>query len=60
MARSGGMVAVTAPPGSTVSMRYPSYGPGSRWKYHHGMPFCAAMTAVCSVVSGARIGPQLA
>ena len=37
---------VTAPPGSTASMRRPAYGPARPWKYHQGMPFCAATTAV--------------
>ena len=54
------MTRVTAPPGSTVSIWRPAYGPFMPWKYHHGMPFCAAMTAVSSCISGSSIGPAAA
>ena len=33
------------PPGSTDSSTVPSSGPPCDWKYHQGMPFCAAITA---------------
>ncbi len=46
IARSGAIAALVAPPGSTASMRRPSYGPPWRWKYHHGTPFCAPTIAV--------------
>ena len=58
MARSGDSTALVAPPGSTASIRRPRYGPGSSWKYHHGIPFCAASTAVSSPSSGSTRGPQ--
>jgi hypothetical protein len=44
--RSISMLAVITPPGSTASIRVPSYGPGSLWKYHQGMPFCMVTTIV--------------
>ena len=60
IARSGGITRDTSPSGSTASMRRPSYGPSSLWKYHHGMPFWPATTAVSSCSSGSSRGPQLA
>src|SRR5215210_1121532 len=54
------MTAVTEPPGSTVSIWRPAYGPSTPWKYHHGMPFWAAITAVFSCSSGLRRLPEVA
>src|SRR3954453_17712546 len=54
------MTFVTAPPGSTVSIWRPAYGPSTPWKYHHGMPFCAAITAVSSWRSGSSRFPHVA
>lgn len=60
MARAGGRVALTAPPGSTLSIRRPVCGPGSPWKYHQGMPFWAATTAVLPCSRGCTNGPAAA
>ncbi len=60
MARSGASTALTAPPGSTLSMRWPSCGPPWWWKYHHGMPFWAATTAVDPWSRGSMSGPHAA
>ena len=51
---------LTEPPGSTASIRRPSCGPSRPWKYHHGMPFWPATTAVSSCISGSSSGPALA
>jgi hypothetical protein len=57
IARSGAITADVSPSGSTASIRCPSYGPGSLWKYHHGMPFCPATRAVPGPSRGASSGP---
>ena len=44
------------PPGSTLSRCVPSHGPPCRWKYHHGMPFCAGSTTVSGPKSGGSSG----
>ena len=49
--RSTGSAAEITPPGSTASMRVPSYGPPCLWKYHQGMPFCAVTTSVSGPIS---------
>src|SRR5215210_5210237 len=54
------MTAVTEPPGSTVSIWRPAYGPSTPWKYHHGMPFWAAITAVSSCMRGLSRSPLVA
>ena len=56
MMRSAGTWAAMTPPGSALSSRVPSQGPPWRWKYHHGMPFCAGTTAVSAPSSGASSG----
>ena len=60
IARSTGRIPLTAPSGSTDSMRRPSNGPVRPWKYHQGMPFWAATIAVCSPSSGEISGWQVA
>ena len=57
-ARSRGRVSVTTPPGSTDSIRWSTYGPVRPWKYHHGMPFCAAITVVVSCINGLIRAPH--
>ena len=52
IARSGPIPVHCAPPGSTLSSRSPSHGSPTRWKYHHGTPFCAVTTAVSGPSSG--------
>ena len=42
---SGPIEAAITPPGSTLSKLVSPQVSGSDWKYHHGIPFCAQMTA---------------
>ena len=46
MIRSGAIAPAIVPPGSRESSAVPSNGPPWRWKYHHGIPFCAVSTTV--------------
>src|SRR5450755_940596 len=46
MTRPGSIAAAIAPPGSTLSSRRFSYGPGRRWKYHQGTPLIIETTIV--------------
>ena len=41
-------------------MRRPPYSPSMPWKYHQGIPFWPATTAVSSCSNGSSSGPQLA
>jgi hypothetical protein len=52
MTRAGGIAAVSEPSASVDARRVPCQRPGSPWKNHHGTPFIAESTAVCSPHSG--------
>ena len=64
MAREGGSVSQTVPPGSTLSTRRSRCSPSMPWKYQYGTPLIAVTSAVVrthhlAAIAGAAAGQRM-